>query len=57
MDVTSNLERARKLTKDWPSWKREYRLTKNSEAKNSVQPAEPSPPRTSDTQTTVDTKT
>ena len=31
MDSNSNFERARKLTKEWPVWKREYQLTKNSQ--------------------------
>jgi hypothetical protein len=32
MGVMSNFERARKLTADWPSWKRDYQLTKNLDA-------------------------
>jgi hypothetical protein len=40
MDVTSNFERAKKLTEDWPSWKREYQLTKNSEAKLPAPPTD-----------------
>jgi hypothetical protein len=36
MDVTSNFERAKRLTEDWPSWKREYQLTKNSEGKRPI---------------------
>jgi hypothetical protein len=34
MDIASNFERVKKLTEDWPSWKREYQLTKNSEGKH-----------------------
>lgn len=33
MDNKSNFERAKKLTDSWPSWKRDYQLTKNSENK------------------------
>jgi hypothetical protein len=32
MDIMSNFERARKLTAEWPSWKRDYQLTKNPDA-------------------------
>lgn len=31
MKSLSNFERAKKLTEDWPAWKRDYQLTKNSE--------------------------
>jgi hypothetical protein len=31
MDINDNFERAKKLTEDWPAWKRNYQLTKSSE--------------------------
>jgi len=31
MKSLSNFERAKKLTEEWPAWKRDYQLTKNSE--------------------------
>lgn len=30
MKTDRNFERAKLLTKDWPAWKREFELTKNS---------------------------
>lgn len=29
MDDNRNFERAKKLTEEWPAWKREYQLTKS----------------------------
>lgn len=33
MSFNNNFERAKKLTDDWPDWKREYQLTKYSNNK------------------------
>lgn len=33
MSFNDNFERAKKLTGDWPDWKREYQLTKYSQNK------------------------
>lgn len=33
MSFNDNFERAKKLTGDWPDWKREYQLTKYSHNK------------------------
>ncbi len=30
MKSLNNFERAKKLTEEWPAWKRDYQLTKNS---------------------------